>query len=477
MIIAIKILGFLYKMISTRMLGLEGMRLISMIMPALALCLALSSLSIQAVCNQNIASNMNLRTTRISIIMLSCLKITLTSSSIISILMLISFPLYKYIYNDSFIYYPLLLCIPLLFCSNISGVMKGYLEANDEFSITYFSNVVESLTKILLTVILLYIFKDHSINTKAIIVFLSLALSELSSNLVLSYKIKKGRKIKLISTNQYELEVLKQAIPLTLSSLVNTLAGYITPFIFYYAAAKSGFDIIESTTYYALIASYAIPLILSGEAGIQTVVKLAFPKITKNIDNKKELNSIIDKSLIIGIFISVFSFSMYQFQTDNMLNIMYDDTLSAPIVKVLSFAYLFAYLDPIFITILQSFKKEKAILTITVITQIITMSLIFLLTINAAINTLGYVIGLAIGLVLKFIMLAIYAIYISKYKPDKTKLISVVVTSIIYMLALWANKGLIAYIIISSIYFLLLFLLYRYLYSNRSNTHHIMTHK
>ncbi|MBE6137182.1 MAG: hypothetical protein E7176_02165 [Erysipelotrichaceae bacterium] len=477
MIIAIKILGFLYKMISTRMLGLEGMRLISMIMPALALCLALSSLSIQAVCNQNVASNMNLRTTRISVIMLSCLKITLTSSSIISILMLISFPLYKYIYNDSFIYYPLLLCIPLLFCSNISGVMKGYLEANDEFSITYFSNVVESLTKILLTVILLYIFKDHSINTKAIIVFLSLALSELSSNLVLSYKIKKGRKIKLISTNQYELEVLKQAIPLTLSSLVNTLAGYITPFIFYYAAAKSGFDIIESTTYYALITSYAIPLILSGEAGIQTVVKLAFPKITKNIDNKKELNSIIDKSLIIGIVISVFSFSMYQFQTDNMLNIMYDDTLSAPIVKVLSFAYLFAYLDPIFITILQSFKKEKAILTITVITQIITMSLIFLLTINAAINTLGYVIGLAIGLVLKFIMLAIYAIYISKYKPDKTKLISVVVTSIIYMLVLWANEGLIAYIIISSIYFLLLFLLYRYLYSNRSNTHHIMTHK
>jgi|GEM_PF-1832639 len=477
MIIAIKILGFLYKMISTRMLGLEGMRLISMIMPALALCLALSSLSIQAVCNQNVASNMNLRTTRISVIMLSCLKITLTSSSIISILMLISFPLYKYIYNDSFIYYPLLLCIPLLFCSNISGVMKGYLEANDEFSITYFSNVVESLTKILLTVILLYIFKDHSINTKAIIVFLSLALSELSSNLVLSYKIKKGRKIKLISTNQYELEVLKQAIPLTLSSLVNTLAGYITPFIFYYAAAKSGFDIIESTTYYALITSYAIPLILSGEAGIQTVVKLAFPKITKNIDNKKELNSIIDKSLIIGIVISVFSFSMYQFQTDNMLNIMYDDTLSAPIVKVLSIAYLFAYLDPIFITILQSFKKEKAILTITVITQIITMSLIFLLTINAAINTLGYVIGLAIGLVLKFIMLAIYAIYISKYKPDKTKLISVVVTSIIYMLVLWANEGLIAYIIISSIYFLLLFLLYRYLYSNRSNTHHIMTHK
>ena len=128
-----------------------------MIYPSLGLCLAISSLSIQSVCNQNIASNIIKKNTRVSIIMLSCLKITLLSSSLVSIFILFSFPIYKYIYNDSFIYYPLLLCIPLLFFSNTSGVMKGYLEANNEFNIYYLSNVIESIVKMALTITLLII--------------------------------------------------------------------------------------------------------------------------------------------------------------------------------------------------------------------------------------------------------------------------------------------------------------------------------
>lgn len=464
-------------MLTTRMLGLEGMRLISMIMPSLSLCLAVSSLSIQSVCNQNIASNYTFKTTRISVIMLSCLKITLTSSCLISIFMLLSFPIYKYIYNDSFIYFPLLLCIPLLFFSNISGVMKGYLEANDEFRITYFSNVVESLTKIVFTVVLLYIFKDYSIQIKAIIVFFSLSISELSSNIVLSYKIKHKRKIRLIKTNKYERQILKQAIPLTLSSLTNTLVGYITPFIFYYAASKSGIDFMQSTTYYALVTSYAIPLLLSGEAGIQTISKLTFPKITKSINDKNELNKIIDKSLIFAIVISVFSFSLYQFQTDLMLKIMYGDTLSLSIVKILSFVFLFTYIDPIFTTILQSFKKEKGLLLITIFTQIITTISIFFLTINPNIGLLGYVIGLSIGSILKFISLAIYSVHISEYSPDKNKLLLTISLSLIFILILTTNKNIIFYFIISLIYFLLLLLLYYYFYNNKSNSLHTLKHK
>ena len=150
-----------------------------MITPTLSLALAISSLSIQSVCNQNIAANLNIRTTRISVIMLSCLKITLLSSSIISIMLLLSFPIYKHIYQESFIYYPLLFCIPLLFFSNISGVMKGYLEATNNFRTPYLSNLVESLTKLLLTIILLVIFKHQSIENKTLIVFASLAISEL----------------------------------------------------------------------------------------------------------------------------------------------------------------------------------------------------------------------------------------------------------------------------------------------------------
>ena len=161
--ITIKILGLLYKVLTTRILGLEGMRLVSLITPSISLCICLSSFSIQPVCNQNIAANISNGNVKVSVILVSCLKITLIMSSIVSILMMLSFPIYKNLFQNSFIYYPLLASIPLIYISNFSGIIKGYLEANNIFKTTYLANVYESLAKIIFSVALLIIFRKYSI--------------------------------------------------------------------------------------------------------------------------------------------------------------------------------------------------------------------------------------------------------------------------------------------------------------------------
>lgn len=467
MILSIKIFGFLYKIISTRMLGLEGMRLISMIMPSLSLCLCISSLSIQTVCNQNIASNLNLKTTRISVIMLSCLRVTLASSSIISIFMLLSFPLYKYLYQDSFIYYPLLLCIPLLFFSNTSGVMKGYLEANNNFKVPYFSNFVENLTKLAATITLLYIFKNKSIEFRVAIVFFCLTLSELSSNLVLSYKIKRKRKIQIIKTNFYEKKVLMQAIPLTLSSLIVTIGGYITPFIYYYACKKAKIDFYESTTYFALITSYAIPLLTNGQYGILTISKFLFPNITKNFNNSKKLYNLLDKAFILSSIIAITSFSLCFFQPEFMLKIMYKDTASASIVKFLAPIFLLIYFDPILVIILEANKKEKYLLWITLISQIISIILIYVFSSMPFFNKTGYLIGFSIGAIIKCVLLFIIAFKISNYKPSRQMLFILILITAMYILFLILSSNIIYYFIITALY-LLISLLFYYLYKDRS---------
>lgn len=448
-----------------------------MITPTLSLALAISSLSIQSVCNQNIAANLNIRTTRISVIMLSCLKITLLSSSIISIMLLLSFPIYKHIYQESFIYYPLLFCIPLLFFSNISGVMKGYLEATNNFKTPYLSNLVESLTKILLTIILLIIFKHQSIENKTIIVFASLAISEFSSNIVLSYKIKHKRKIKLIKTNNYEIKVLKQAIPLTLSSLVVTITNYITPFVFYYACQKINIEFYESTTYLALVSSYAIPLLISGQYGVLTISKFIFPNITKTIGNNVEQSKILDKAFIICIIISIISFAICYFQSEFMLNLMFNDITSKKIVKFLSPIYLFVYLDPIFITILQSYKKENKLLIITIFSEMISIIAIYFLSSNLFFKTAGYIIGFSIGLLIKCILLGYTSIRVAKYKPDKKKYISLLSISALYLLLLFLSSATVYFFTITLLYLLLSLLLYYYFYNNKLAHFHIKKHK
>ena len=168
----IKILGLIYKIISTRILGIEGMRLMTLIMPTLSLALCLSTLSIPTVVNQNIASNISFKSTRTATILKSALRITLVSSSIISLILLFSFPIYKYIYQNTFIYYPLLICIPLIFVSNSTGILRGYLEANNNFQSTYYANFYEQIAKILLTFTLLFIFKNETIEFQVLLAFI-----------------------------------------------------------------------------------------------------------------------------------------------------------------------------------------------------------------------------------------------------------------------------------------------------------------
>ncbi len=465
--IAIKILGMLYKILTTRMLGLDGMRLISMIMPTLSLCLCLSSLSIQTVCNQNIASNLHIKTTRISIIMLSCLRVTLISSSVVSIAMLLSFPLYKIIFQESFIYYPLLLCIPLLYLSNTSGVMKGYLEANNQFFLTYLSNLVESLTKLFATILLLILFKNQSLSFKIIIVFACLTLSELSSCIILAYKIKKHHKIQIIKTQNYERKILKQAIPLTLTSLSATISGYITPFVYYYACSKIHIDFKESTTYFALVTSYAIPFLISGQYGILSIAKFIFPNITKNIGNDKQLNSLLDKAFLLSIGIAIVSFSICYYQAENMLRLMYDDTTSAAIVRFLAPVYLFVYFDPICVVILQAYKKEKSLLCITIFSQIVTILSIFLLSMHPFFNTAGYIVGFSIGALCKCILFFFIALRSVSYHPNTKKYLFFLTISFLYILLIHFNKHLSFYLTATVFYIGIYLCSFYFLYNSK----------
>ncbi len=343
--------------------------------------------------------------------------------------------------------------------------MKGYLEANNEFNTTYFSNFVESLAKIFLTVGLLLLFKNKSLEFKTIIVFACLALSELSSNLVLSYKIKHNRKIKLIKTNSYEKKVLKQAIPLTLSSLTTTISGYITPFVYYYACSKINIDFLESTTYFALVTSYAIPLLISGQYGILTISKFIFPNITKNKSNLKKQNNILDKSFIISIVVAVVSFTLCFFQADTMLNLMYGDITSSRIVKFLAPIYLFIYFDPICIVILQSYKKEKCLLWVTILSQVVTVISIYFLSMHPFFNTAGYIVGFSIGALFKCILLFYISIKTSKYRPNSSKLFTYIILSILYIALLFFSKNIIYYLIISILYMLLSILFYYWFYN------------
>ncbi|MDE7162262.1 MAG: oligosaccharide flippase family protein [Anaeroplasmataceae bacterium] len=468
----IKILGLIYKVLLTRILTIEGMRIMSFVFPTLSLVLCLSSLSMQTVVNQNISAQLNSSKT----ILKSAFRITFISSSIISIFLLFSFPLYKIIYQNTFIYYPLLICIPLVYLSNTSGLFKGYLEANNNFKTPYFSNLYEQIAKFSVTFLLLLLFRNQSLEFQVFLCFFSLMLSEVVSFTYLLVKVKKKHRFayKMIHTNGYEKSILKQALPLTLEQLAVTITGYLEPLIFYYAMGLRGMTIYESTLYYTKVCSYAIPLLLFAQFGVYSITKYAFPKITRN-QGKKELHTILSKAFFLSFIIAACNLVISLFYAKETLQLMYKDSSAYPIVEKLAIFYLLSYFNPLLICILQSYKQEKKLLISSIASYSITLGLVFLLT--YLYGETGFLLSILIGNFIKFSLLLFFANRAVHFKPNLKRILPLFCVIGVYVGMNYFHKSLFAFITSTLLCGLLALLLFYLFYNKNRKFSYVKMHK
>ena len=468
----IKILGLVYKILLTRILTIEGMRIMSFVFPTLSLVLCLSSLSMQTVVNQNISAQLNSSKT----ILKSAFRITFISSSIISIFLLFSFPLYKIIYQNTFIYYPLLICIPLVYLSNTSGLFKGYLEANNNFKTPYFSNLYEQIAKFSVTFLLLLLFRNQSLELQVFLCFFSLMLSEVVSFTYLLVKVKKKHRFayKAIDTNGYEKSILKQALPLTLEQLAVTITGYLEPLIFYYATGLRGMTIYESTLYYTRVCSYAIPLLLFAQFGVYSITKYTFPKITRN-QGKKELHTILSKAFFLSFIIAACNLVISLFYAKDTLNLMYKDSSAYPIVEKLAIFYLFSYFNPILISILQSYKQEKKLLVSSIASYSITLGLVFLLT--YLYGETGFLFSIVIGNIIKFSLLLFFSNQAVHFKPNLKRCLAIIFLICVYVGMNYFHRSLFSFIMSTLLCGLLALLLFYLFYNRKKRFAYAKMHK
>ena len=468
----IKVLGLVYKIVLTRILGMEGMRLMSLVFPTLSLALCLSSLCIPAVVNQNIAANLFTHHTRASTIVKAALRITFISSSLISLILMASFPLYKVIFETSFIYYPLLMSVPLIYISNCTGVLRGYLEAKNRFDTTYLANLFEQITKIALCFFLLFLFKDSDIKTQVLLCFLSMTVSEFASFFYIVAKIKKTTRLRYtdVSSLGYEKKILKQALPLTFNQLVITLDNYLEPFLFYLVATKVGISIYDATVYYTEVTSFAIPLLIFAHFGVQSISKFTFPKITELRWQKELLHPVLRQAFFFCFLIAVFNFMLCYFYAEESLLILFKDASSSTVVSSLAVLYFFAYFNPLFVAILQAYNKEKRLLITTIVSSFCSLLGIIIWTLIPTIALEGFVLGLAGGSFVRFLRLFYFAHREVRFKVRKLPLLCLILFCTCYFLANLIYHHLLYFLLVTLIAFLLALLLYRQFYrNNKSN--------
>lgn len=463
----VKLLGFIYKFFVARFLGFDGMTVFSLLSPILSLSLCLSSLSIPTVVNQKVSENISKKTYSNRLFILSSLKLTFLSSTIICLALLILGKIISnFIYKNPYLEYPIYLLIPIIFFSNMSGVLKGYLDAHNLFKTTQTANLIEQITKIFFCLVCITLLNKENLTTIIIAIVIILGLCEINSFTFLILKI---RKITPLTINKEALEykpIIKKAIPLTLDHLICSIVSFLEPIILYNIV-----DYGEGLKYYTIISGYASTLLLMSHFICHGINKAFFPKYCA-INEKKEIYKTFNKALFLSLFVGIINLNICFFHSKTALNLLYGTDIACTIVKELSIFYFITYTNPLIVCILQAKSYEKELLINTIISHI--TELILLISLCFIFGIKGFKYTIIISSLFDFLLNYITLRNNLGFKFCINKIIKIIILlSINFTISILIKNEIVSFIISNIITLYILFIYFKIRNLNNVNSYTI----
>ncbi len=411
-----KILGFVIRIIYTRIIGEVGVALYSIATPTYSLLLTISSLAIPTAISKLIAENSATHKRSLNILTSSA-AIILTINFLLIIIMLISS---KFIANNllqeprSF-YILIAMALTLPFVS-ISSVFKGYFYGKQNMIPHATSNVIEQIIRLLIIYFVLPKLMQVSVLTAVVGLVLLTILSEISSIIVFLFFLPKKINLKkedLKPNFTTTKSILDISLPTVSSRIIGNIGYFFEPIILTNLLLFSGYSNNYILTEYGAYNAYAIALLTMPNFFISAISMSILPEISKYYYQhklamvKKRIKQALIFAFIIGIF---FSFLIFTFR-DTLLFTLYHTTKGSNYIKYLAPIFVLFYLEGVLISSLQALNKAK-------ITMRISLIGVFLKLLILAIFSLLHI-GLY-SLLISEIINIIYVVFANFYYLKKT---------------------------------------------------------
>ncbi len=375
-----KILGLIIKIISTRLIGLEGISLYMLIFPTFSLFMTISQMGLPTALSKLVAedkrNNKNL--------ILSIIPITLLFNILLMIIIFLISPLITYFLKDERVLIPILSISFVLPFDSISSILRGYFFGKEKMFPHILSLIIEQITRLSLIVIFIPTLLNKSVITAVSGLILVNILSELVSTITLILFIKdKHIKVKDFIPNKSNIKsILDISIPTTTSRVIGSIAYFFEPIIITTSLLLMGYNQSYIINEYGIIEGYVLPLLLIPSFFTNALSSALIPDISKKYINKeyklikKRINKVIKISLTIGIISSLILFiKPYIF-----LYFLYNTNHGTYYLRVLAPFFIFLYVQIPLESVLQAINKAKNVMINNIIGTILKLSLIFILS-------------------------------------------------------------------------------------------------
>ena len=378
-----KILGMFIKIILTRTITTKGIGIYSLILPTFNLFITLCSLGLPVAISKLVSEQKK----RSKKIILSILPLALIFNFLLILLLFLIAPFISnnLLHNNKTLY-PLIAIGPTLPFICISSILKGYFFGKEKMFPTTLSNIIEQITRLLLTLTIIKKLMTHSLTYAITGVVLINIISEGISIIVLLLFLPKNKQISLKDFH-YNKETLKDllsiSIPTTGSRLIGSITYFLEPIILTYTLTLSGYTKEFITIQYGIINGYVYALLLLPSFFTLAISSALLPVISNSFSKKdyKYTKYKIKQSIFLSLLIGIPCTLLFMFIPDFFLKLIYNTNEGLIYIKVIAPIFILYYIQGPLTTSMQAMNQAKQAMLGTLYGSIIRTILLFVLSI------------------------------------------------------------------------------------------------
>lgn len=377
-----KILGFIIKVIYTRIIGEYGISLYAIAAPTYSLLLTIATLAIPISLSKLVSENKG-RSIRI---LTSAAFLILFINFILILIILLT----RNFLATSLLKEPLASPILLAFALtlpfvSISSVLKGYFAGKQNMVPHATSNIIEQIIRLIIIIIVLPILMKKSVMHAVIGLILLTIASEISSIIVFLFFIPKhiNFKTNLLPSKKHTRDILNISVPTVSSRIIGNIGYFLEPIILTNLLLFSGYPSSYILREYGAYNAYSLALLTMPGFFIAAISTSLLPEISKfhGENNDKMIKRRIHQSIIFALLIGIFfSFIIFTFR-DTLLFSLYNTTSGSDYIKVLAPFFVLFYLEGVLTSSLQALGYAKTTMNITlwgVILKLLVMAILSL---------------------------------------------------------------------------------------------------
>lgn len=404
----VRMLGFVYRVILSRMIGPQGMGLVQLVYPVFHIAITFSVAGLPIAVSRLVAEKKAKgdiqgvrRTMFVTLTLAAGISLVITAVALFNLDFIA-----ENIIKDSRTKAALFILFPCITLIGLGATLKGFFYGLKDIHPPALAEIIEQLARMAIAISLLYWFvpKDNYALAAAL-VMLGTVFGELASLLFLHYKYNKSAKTMytkhpLFSGSGKVLgAVLAIAMPITSTRLINSLMNAVNSIMIPRRLMVSGMLQEEAIGAFGIMSGMVMPLLFLPFTITNALTVVIIPNLSENmaLKNWKEIHDKTSKAILITCLTAFPSTALLASLGKPIGDLLYHQTLVGILLVPMSFSLLFYALQHTCSGILNGLGKQTRGAVHFLIGNVIQLLCTYFLLANPSVRIFGIVIGVAVS--------------------------------------------------------------------------------